>query len=61
MARRKLSLEQQLKGVKAAINSRKTPPQLREGLRRREVWLKDQIGRTPQGKKKKSGHVFFLR
>jgi len=61
MARRKLSLEQQLKGVKAAINSRKTPPQLREGLRRREAWLKDQIGRAPQDKKKRSRPVFFLR
>jgi hypothetical protein len=61
MARNKLSLEQQLKGVKAAINSKKTPPQLRDGLRRREAWLRDQISTEPKSKKKKRGPVFFLR
>jgi hypothetical protein len=43
MARHKLSLEQQLKGVRAAIRSKRTPPQLREGLRRRAEWLEEQI------------------
>lgn len=35
MARRKLTLEEQLKGVRAAMRSRQTPPQLKEGLKRR--------------------------
>jgi len=51
MARRKvrqahrLSLEAQLKGVRAALRSRKTPPQLKEGLRRRVDQLQRQLGR----------------
>jgi len=39
MARRKLTPEQQLKGVQAAIRSPRTPPQLKDGLRRREEVL----------------------
>lgn len=35
MARSKLTLEQQLKGVRAALASPRTPPQLKPGLRRR--------------------------
>jgi hypothetical protein len=39
MARRKLTKEQQLKGVRAALRSPRTPPQLKDGLRRREAVL----------------------
>ena len=53
MARRKLNLEEQLKGVTAAIRSKRTPPQLREGLRRREAQLKQQIKQSVENKKKK--------
>jgi hypothetical protein len=43
MARNKLSLEDQLRGVKAALKSKKTPPQFRDGLRRRKAELQKQI------------------
>jgi hypothetical protein len=43
MARHELSLKEQLEGVKAALRSRDTPPQLREGLRRREAQLEEQL------------------
>lgn len=45
MARRKLTLEQQLKGVEAALRSRKTPGQLKPGLRKRQAQLLRQLGR----------------
>ncbi len=60
MARRKLSLEAQLKGVRAAIRSKRTPPQLRQGLRHRAEWLKKQIRAThPKTEKKKRPFSFF--
>lgn len=43
MARRKLTLEEQLRGVRAALRSKRTPPQLKEGLRRRAEALEKQI------------------
>jgi hypothetical protein len=43
MARRKLTLKEQLRGIKAALRSKRTPPQLREGLRRRAEWLSQMI------------------
>lgn len=46
MARRRLTVKEQLKGVLAAIRSKKTPPQLREGLRKRADWLAAEIRRT---------------
>jgi hypothetical protein len=60
MARRKLSLEQQLKGVRAAIRSKRTPPQLREGLRRRAEWLSSKTGGSgkQKGIKKLSFRIF---
>jgi hypothetical protein len=60
MARRKLSLEQQLKGVRAAIRSKRTPPQLREGLRRRAEYLSRQTGKTGRQRqnKKPSSWIF---
>jgi len=53
MSRRKLSLEQQLKGVRAAIRSERTPPQLRDGLRRRAEWLTTRLGESARHKAKK--------
>jgi hypothetical protein len=44
MARRKLTLKQQLKGIRAALKSKRTPPQLRDGLRKRAEWLYKKIG-----------------
>jgi hypothetical protein len=44
MARRKLTLEEQLRGVRAALRSKRTPPQLKEGLRRRAEALEKEIG-----------------
>src|SRR5713101_809259 len=46
MSRHKLSLEEQLEGVRAALRSRRTPPQLKEGLRRREAELKMQLANS---------------
>lgn len=51
MARYKLSLESQLKGIKAAIRSKRTPMQLLEGLRKREEWLREQIGKSRKSRK----------
>ena len=44
MARRKLSLLEQLKGIRAALQSPRTPPQLKEGLRRRAEMIEKQVG-----------------
>jgi len=57
MARRRLTFEEQLKGVRAAIRSNKTPPQLRAGLRKLADWLAAEIRRgqrSKRGKKKRS-------
>ena len=43
MPRHKLTLEQQLKGVRAAMRSPRTPLQLRKGLQRRAEELEKQI------------------
>jgi hypothetical protein len=43
VAHRRLSLEQQLKGVRAALNSRRTPKQLKKGLKKREKELRKRI------------------
>lgn len=43
MPHRRLSLEAQLRGTTAAIESEKTPPQLLEGLRRRKAALETQL------------------
>jgi hypothetical protein len=44
MARRKLTFKDQLKGIHAALKSKRTPPQLRQGLRNRAAWLRKRIG-----------------
>jgi hypothetical protein len=55
MARRKLTLQEQLKGLRAAVRSKRTPPQLREGLRKRAKWLIEQIRLVrPRKRNKKS-------
>ena len=51
MAHRKLTLKEQLKGVKAALRSRRTPPQLKEGLRRRKAVLEKELGKPGRSKK----------
>lgn len=43
MVRNKLSLEDQLRGVKAALKSKRTPPQFRDGLRRRKAELQKKL------------------
>ena len=52
MARRKLSLTDQLKGVRKAVLSPRTPPQLRDGLRRRAEDLERRLGVSPSRRKK---------
>ena len=52
MAHRKLTTEEQLKGVRAALKSPRTPPQLKEGLRKREQSLLGTLGRSAGGKRK---------
>jgi hypothetical protein len=51
MARNKLSLVDQLRGVSAAIKSKKTPPQFLDGLRRRATELRKKIDKERQGKR----------
>jgi len=43
MARRKLTFEEQLRGVRAALKSKRTPLQLRKGLKSRAAWLAERI------------------
>jgi hypothetical protein len=43
MARRKLTLQDQMKGIRAALKSKRTPPQLLAGLKKREKWLEKRI------------------
>jgi hypothetical protein len=54
MAHRKLTAEEQLKGVRAALRSPRTPPQLKEGLRKREQSLLGALGRSANEKRKRS-------
>lgn len=63
MARRKLSIEDQLKGVRAAIKSQHCPPQLREGLKRRAEDLEKKLqsnGELPRTTKNRRGPLDFL-
>ena len=56
MAHHKLTTDQQLKGVQAALRSPRTPPQLKEGLRRREKTL---LGMVEPSKKRGRKKSFF--
>jgi len=47
MARRKLTLEDQLRGIRAALKSARTPRQLKPGLQKRREVLEKAIGKTP--------------
>ena len=58
MGRRQLTTKEMLKGVRKALSSSKTPPQLKAGLRKRAEWLKDQIA---QRKTKSELSVCFRR
>jgi hypothetical protein len=51
MAHNKLSLEDQLRGVKAALKAKKTPPQFLEGLRRRKMELQRKLGSSKRNPK----------
>ena len=53
MARRKLTLEEQLRGIRAALKSRRTPPQLKAGLERRKMSLERTLGQSSGRKTKK--------
>jgi hypothetical protein len=59
MARRKLSIEEQLVGVTAALKSPKTPPQLKPGLKRRKQTLEKALGKTNGKAKKRPKPLFF--
>lgn len=48
MPRRKLTLSEQLRGVRAALRNRKTPKQLRDGLRKREAQLVRLLAGQPE-------------
>jgi hypothetical protein len=57
MARRTLSLEDQLRGVTAALRSRRTPRQLREGLQKRKETLEKVLGKpSRRTQTKKTDH-----
>jgi hypothetical protein len=53
MARRKLTLEEQLRGVRAALKSRRTPPQLKAGLERRKQSLEETLGKSSENRTRK--------
>jgi len=56
MAHRKLTIQEQLKGVRAALKSPRTPPQLKEGLRKREREL---TRRAPQASRRRKSRSLF--
>jgi hypothetical protein len=60
MARRKLSIAEQLVGVTAALKSPRTPPQLKPGLKRRKATLEKMLGKA-RGKTKKRPSRSFLK
>jgi hypothetical protein len=51
MGRRRLTLEDQLRGIRAALKSKRTPPQLKPGLTKRKDFLEKSLGKEKQGKK----------
>lgn len=59
MARRKLSVEEQLVGVKAALKSPRTPPQLRAGLKRRKEALERTLGKASGETRKRQSRSFL--
>jgi len=59
MARRKLSISEQLVGVTKALKSPRTPPQLKPGLKNRKHELEKALGKR-SGKKNAQGAVGFF-
>jgi len=53
MARRKLTLTDQLRGIRAALKSKRTPPQLKAGLQKRKEFLENSLGKTKKSEKKR--------
>jgi hypothetical protein len=49
MAHRELTLKDQLKGVRAALKSRKTPKQFRAALERRAAQLQEKLQKRDGG------------
>jgi hypothetical protein len=60
MARRTLSMTEQLMGVRKALKSKKTPPQFRPGLLRRKELLETQLGEQHKGKSKRKRKGSFF-
>ena len=57
--RHKLTIEEQLRGVRGALENPRTPSQFRPALRRRLRELERQSERSkPRGKKRRSGALF---
>ena len=54
MARRQLTLKDQLRGIRAALKSKRTPPQLKPGLEKRKNVLEESLGLRQKTTKKKS-------
>jgi hypothetical protein len=56
MGRHILTLKDQLRGVRAALKSSRTPPQLKPGLQKRKEFLERSMGNIQEqnAKKKKS-------
>jgi hypothetical protein len=50
MGRRTLTLEDQLRGIRAALKSERTPPQLKPGLTKRKEFLEKSLGKERQRK-----------
>lgn len=61
MSRHKLSVEEQLDGVTAALRSRRTPAQLKDGLRQRAEELKNQIRTLQAGTRRFGGEKMAIK
>lgn len=46
MGRRTLTFEDQLRGIRAALKSKRTPPQLKPGLTKRKEFLEGRLGKA---------------
>src|SRR5271165_4813189 len=57
MSRHRLTLQEQLQGVRAALRSRRTPPQLKEGLRQRLAELERQLQSSPSARRSLGGNT----
>jgi len=48
MGRRTLTLADQLRGIRAALKSKRTPPQLKPGLTKRKEFLEGRLKKTKE-------------